>query len=168
MTNLSTTTILGIDPGFDRMGWAIGTIGTKNELSLLEYGCILTAKNDDIFVRYTHLQKELSDIISKHQPHEAAIESLFFLNNQKTAMRVSEARGLIIASLLSAECSVFEYTPLQIKQAITGYGRAEKTAVEKMVRLQLKIQEKKIVDDTMDALAILLTHSTARTVRKFL
>lgn len=168
MSNLSSTTILGIDPGFDRMGWAVGIINSKNELSLQEYGCILTTKSDDIFVRYTQLQKELSSIISKYKPQEAAIESLFFLNNQKTAMRVSEARGLIIASLLSAECGVFEYTPLQIKQAITGYGRAEKNAVDKMVRLQLKIQEKKIVDDTMDALAILLTHSTARTVRKFL
>lgn len=158
--------LIGIDPGFDRLGWAVARVAPGVKISILDYGCITTSKTEDIFIRFKQLFLELEKILEKYQPTYAAIESLFFLNNAKTAMRVSEARGLVISSLIQHTCQITEYTPLQIKQAVTGFGKAEKSAVEKMVRLQLKITEPKILDDTMDALAVLLTHSTQIQIKK--
>lgn len=152
--------LLGIDPGFDRLGWAVGTVLPTSKVEVLAFDCIRTSKDTSIFERYNKLRIELEEILEKYHPTIVAIESLFFFKNLKTAMHVSEARGLILSSVLRFGCSVTEYTPLQIKQAVTGFGRADKAAVDKMVRLQLKLEDKKILDDTMDALAILLTHST--------
>lgn len=152
--------ILGIDPGFDRLGWAVGQVLPDNAIELIDCNSIQTAKSQTIFERYNTLRLELEKILVTYQPTAVAIESLFFAKNQKTAMQVSEARGLILSSVLRFNCAVTEYTPLQIKQAVTGFGRADKSAVDKMVRLQLKLDDKKVLDDTMDALAILLTHCT--------
>lgn len=157
--------VIGIDPGYDRLGWAVGTVITAQQVKILGYGCVLTRKEQDIFERYAQLQTELDDVLEKFSPTDAAIESLFFSKNQKTVMRVSEVRGVIVQCLLQHGCTIAEYTPLQIKQAVTGFGKAEKSAVDKMVRLQLKLTEPKIIDDTMDALAILLTHSTQLNLR---
>ncbi len=158
--------VLGIDPGYDRVGWAVGKVDAIYTVKLLEYGLIQTQKADDIFTRYTQIQSELSDILEKHAPSSAGLETLFFSKNTKTALRVSEARGVIIAELLQHACSVHEYNPVQVKQAVTGYGQADKAAVEKMVRLQLHIAQQNVMDDTMDALAIVLTHSTQRKLEK--
>jgi crossover junction endodeoxyribonuclease RuvC len=168
MDKIQFPIMIGIDPGFDRMGWGVGQQNSKGEVVIIAHGCILTPKSDDIFVRYKQLRLELETILHKYAPAEAGIETLFFSNNQKTAMRVSEARGIIISVLLAQGCQVAEYNPLQIKQAVTGFGKAEKAAVDKMVRLQLKLPAGKIIDDTMDALAVLLTHSTARKINKLL
>lgn len=168
-TNLAhssaTVRIIGIDPGFDRMGWAVAECTTGTEPKILDYGYVMNDRTETVFQRYNALRIGLEKIIADFQPQEAAIESLFFANNQKTVMKVSEARGIIISTLLRFECNIFEYTPLQVKQAVTGFGRADKASVDKMVRLQLKMGTEKILDDTMDALAILLTHSTQRVVQ---
>jgi crossover junction endodeoxyribonuclease RuvC len=158
--------LLGIDPGFDRVGWAIGTVSLRSEVTVSAYGLIQTKRTADIFSRYQQIQNELAEVCRQYQPISAGLEALFFSKNTKTALRVSEARGVIIAELLKHGCGISEYNPGQIKQAVTGYGQADKAAVEKMVRLQLKIQESNILDDTMDALAILLTHSTQQRLEK--
>lgn len=160
------TTLITFDPGYDRLGWAVGKWETQTPIKAMGYGCITTTKKLSLFERYSEIIQELTDILEKFQPTQASIESLFFYSNQTTAMKVAEARGVIINCLLQQKIEIFEYTPLQIKQAVTGYGRADKKAVEKMVRLQLQINpEEKIVDDTLDALAMLITHQVFQSTR---
>jgi crossover junction endodeoxyribonuclease RuvC len=154
----NTDIILGIDPGYDRVGWAIGTTQGKQWLSI-SYGVIQTDKTAPLTERYRSLADQLAVLIKTYSPRIAVIESLFFFKNQKTALKVSEARGVIIKTCLAHQLKLAEFTPLQIKQAVTGYGRADKKSVEKMVRLQLKLTDKKIVDDAIDALAIMLTYN---------
>ena len=149
-------TILAIDPGYDRVGWAVG-IKNRRQPSLVDLGLIQTAKDRLIFDRYQEIVIELNRLIKKHHPKELAIENLYFAKNTKTAMRVAEAKGVIIATALTHGLEVFEYDPSTIKQVVTGYGRADKLAVEKMVRLQLKLKDK-LIDDTLDAAACYLTH----------
>jgi crossover junction endodeoxyribonuclease RuvC len=150
--------ILGIDPGYDRVGWAVGK-AHHGQLNDINFGCIQTKASDNLFVRYQQITQQLEQIIEQYQPTQLAIESLFFFKNQTTAMKVSEARGVIISSCLKSPIQIFEFTPLQIKQAVTGYGRATKEQLDKMVRLQLKLGNQKIIDDAMDALGILLTQA---------
>lgn len=152
--------IIGVDPGYDRIGFAIGQKIAKS-WQVLDYQCIQTNKKERLFKRYEQIVFELEKAIVKNKVAEAGIESLFWFKNQSTALNVSEARGVIIATLLRHNIKVFEYTPLQIKQSLTGYGRADKKAVEKMVRMELSITEKAI-DDTIDALAIMICHECSR------
>ncbi len=149
--------IIGIDPGFDRVGWGVLSCHHR-QFEVLAYGCIQTNHQSDIFARYQQIMTEIDKILAAHQPTAAAIESLFFAKNQKTALRVSEARGLIISHLLTAGCQVVEYTPQAVKIAVTGYGRADKQAVEKMIRSELKLDQLSLIDDTLDALAVAVTH----------
>ncbi len=161
----NTVTLIGIDPGYDRLGWAVGKV-VQGKLIVVEYGCIVTNKKAPHSQRYVQIIQDFQAILQKHQPDEAALETLFFSKNQTTALAVSEARGVIISCLLLHHCTYAEYNPNQIKLSVTGYGKADKQAVEKMVRLQLGIQStEKILDDTMDALGILLTHSVSRNSR---
>lgn len=150
--------ILGIDPGYDRIGWAVGN-KQPSGIKVIEFGCIKTSKNKPLFDRYHEIDDQLTKILEKLKPSQLAIESLFFFKNHKTALKVSEARGVIISCAMRKKLAIHEYTPLQIKQAVTGYGQADKRAVEKMVRMQLELPNKKIIDDTVDALAIFLTHA---------
>ncbi|HCR81156.1 MAG: Crossover junction endodeoxyribonuclease RuvC [Candidatus Pacebacteria bacterium GW2011_GWB1_47_8] len=149
--------ILGIDPGYDRVGWAVG-VALRNQWQLIHYGVIQTDRALPLTERYQSLTNQLTTLIKTHSPQIAVIESLFFFKNQKTALKVSEARGVIIKTCLTHNLKIAEFTPLQIKQAVTGYGRADKKSVEKMVRLQLKLTDRKIIDDAIDALAIMLTY----------
>ncbi len=156
--------IIGIDPGYDRVGVAVGQKNSKN-WQLLTYKCIQTDKKAKLFDRYAQIAAELEELVTKHQVTEAGIESLFFFKNKSTALDVSEARGVIIATLMRQKIKIAEYTPLQIKQSLTGYGRADKKAVEKMVRMELTL-EGKIIDDTIDALAIMICHECSRKLQK--
>ncbi len=158
-------TVIGIDPGYDRMGWSIGTLA--NTYSLIDAGCIQTQSKNHIFDRYKQLTDELKKIVAQYHPTEAGIETLFFSKNTTTALRVSEVRGVIIAILLEAGCRVFEYNPVEIKQAVTGNGAANKTAVEKMVRMQTSLKdEKKLIDDAIDAIAVGITHAVKGRITK--
>lgn len=152
--------IVGIDPGYDRVGVAIGQ-KNGNNWQVLAYTCIQTDKKAHLFERYQQITEELEALLIKYQVTEAGIESLFWNKNQSTALDVSEARGVIIATLLRHQIKISEYTPLQIKQSLTGYGRADKKAVEKMVRMELTL-EGKIIDDTIDALATMICHECSR------
>lgn len=153
----SGSIILGIDPGYERVGWAIAQ-KNKGKFSCIALGCIQTKKSQTIFTRYQKIQDDLKEIIEYFKPTQLAIETLFFSKNKKTALRVSEARGVIIASCLDQNLEVFEYSPNEIKLAVTGDGGASKEAVEKMVRLQITGSINKQIDDAIDAVAITLTH----------
>ncbi len=160
--------IIGIDPGYDRLGWAVAQ-KNPGAWHIFDQGCIVTDRQQEIEQRFQQILDELSAIIQRYQPQEAAVETLFWFKNQSSAMKVSEARGLIITNLLNAGIKISQYTPLQIKQAITGYGRADKKAVEKMVRLELAIDQneaKNIIDDTFDALALVICHQASRKLKK--
>lgn len=156
----NSNVILGIDPGYDRVGWAIGKRGTKTTSGKFEcvaLGCIQTDKNETIFVRFKKIQSDLKEIIAHFKPTQLAIETVYFAKNKKTAMRVSEARGVIIGTCLDAGLEVLEYDPVEIKLAVTGNGRADKEAVEKMVRLQVNGSVNTFIDDALDAVAIAMT-----------
>ena len=155
MDSTTKPIILAIDPGYDRIGWAVGT-KWKAKVQIIDYGCIQTTKTDDMMTRYRQINYELQEIVNNHRPVKAIIESLFFFKNQKTALKVSEARGVIISCLLRNGVEIKELTPLQIKSAVTGYGRADKKSVEKMVRMELKLENIDIIDDAIDALGMLM------------
>jgi crossover junction endodeoxyribonuclease RuvC len=150
--------ILGIDPGFARVGWAV--LKTQNsKQSVWNYGCIETSKDDELQERLVLVYKQICALIKKYKPEILAIEDLFFTTNAKTAFKVGEARGVIILAATLQRIPLFSYTPLQVKIAVTGYGKADKAQVGRMVKTILKLQELPKLDDTVDAIAVALTHS---------
>ena len=159
--------ILGIDPGTARVGWAILT--KKNGvLSARAYGCIFTSTTRSTGERLMDVAKDLLAIIKKYRPQEAAVETLFFTKNVKTAMTVAQARGVILFTLTKERVAVYEYTPLQVKQALTGYGNADKRQMQQMVKNALQLKEVPQPDDVADALAIAFCHSSSRNFKKLL
>jgi len=157
--------ILGIDPGFGRTGWGI-VEKVKGEWQAVAWGCIETFTRDPFKDRLVELHKALQKVIGKYQPTQAAVEELFFAKNVRTAMKVGQARGVIILTCVENNLPVDEFTPLQVKQAITGYGRAEKGQVQKMLKMLLKISKKITPDDAADALAVALTGAVSLKMRK--
>ncbi|MEI6499079.1 MAG: crossover junction endodeoxyribonuclease RuvC [bacterium] len=155
---MQSNKILGIDPGTALMGWGlIQKVG--KQMVPLKYGCIRTVANSPRAERLFHIYQSLSEIIEKNKPDCMAIEELFFFKNQKTIIGVAEARGVAIVVGSKYGLPVFEYTPLQIKQALTGYGRADKKQVQEMVRLACNLKECPKPDDAADAMAVAICHS---------
>ncbi|MBI4084717.1 MAG: crossover junction endodeoxyribonuclease RuvC [Candidatus Levybacteria bacterium] len=161
--------ILGIDPGIGRTGW--GAIEVQKlalrrrsgqELKAQSYGCVETLLKDSLEQRLVQLYEEINKIINEYKPDELAIEELFFNTNAKTAFIVGQARGVVLLAAAQKNLPVTVYTPLQVKIAVTGYGRAEKRQVEKMVMTLLSLSKKPKYDDTSDALAVALTHAYSR------
>lgn len=151
--------IIGIDPGFGRVG--VGIIEERGrEWCALQYGCIETNPKKPFLDRLLEIHDILTKIITKYKPTHAAVEELFFYKNVTTAIQVGQARGVILLTLAQANITVQEFTPLEVKQAITSYGRADKTQVQKMVCTLLHLNTKTIQDDAADALAVALTAST--------
>jgi len=144
--------ILGIDPGTATTGY--GVIKKDNNLEMIDYGCIKTTTDYSTAERLNILDKELFKIIKKYKPEKIAVEDIFFFKNVKTAVKVSQARGVILARAAKTKMPIIEYTPLQIKQAVTSYGRADKNQVQQMVKLLLKLKQIPKPDDAADALAI--------------
>lgn len=167
MIEPASEVLIGLDPGYDRLGWGIGEV-QRGQLTVLAYGCIQTSASSDRLERYQQLDTTLTQLLQQYHPSEAGVETLFFSKNQTTAIHVAEARGVILSTLLRHQVRIYEYNPMSIKQAVTGTGRADKQAVEKMVRLQLKLPPTtgKVLDDALDALAILLTHTASRSLLK--
>ena len=149
--------ILGIDPGTNRLGWAI-VDGNHISQKLIDYGCLETPKDLSPAQRLLDLHDGLVDIINIHKPSISAVEELFFFKNAKTVIRVAEARGVIVLTAKKQGLKVYDYTPLQIKQAVTGYGRADKKQVQQMVKTILKLPKIPRPDDAADAIAVSLTH----------
>lgn len=150
--------ILGIDPGTGILGF--GVIEADNgKVQLVDAGVIRTPVKQDDAIRLTTIYEELTDIISANSPKVMSVEKLFFAQNVTTAMTVAQARGVVLLCGQQAGLTIFEYTPLQIKQALTGYGRADKKQMQEMVRVLLKLNEAPKPDDCADALAAAICHS---------
>ena len=149
--------ILGLDPGMAIVGYAVIEV-TNNTITILTSGSIQTDKNKTDSERLYEIFEDLSIIINKYQPDYASVENLFFFKNQKTIIPVAEARGVILAVLEKFKIPAFSYTPMEVKQVLTGYGRATKKEVEQMVRLNLQTETLPKLDDTVDAIAIAICH----------
>lgn len=145
--------ILGVDPGVALVGWGI-VEGIHDKLKAKDYGCIKTDRRLPLEKRLVIIHRELQKIINKHKPEVVAIEELFFFKNVKTAISVSQARGVIMLAAEQSKIPIQEFTPLQVKQATCGYGRADKIQIQKMIKIILKLKTIPKPDDTADALAI--------------
>jgi crossover junction endodeoxyribonuclease RuvC len=153
--------ILGIDPGTAITGW--GVVNCNSSIpNLIEYGHILTHAKTPLADRLDIIHKNLTEIIKKHKPSAIAVEELFFSKNVKTAIAVGHARGVILLTSKQSGIEVFEYTPLEVKQAVAGYGLADKSQMQKMVKCLLKLDHIPTPDDANDALAIALCHNNRR------
>ena len=151
--------ILGIDPGTGILGFGVIQVDARGNSQLVDAGVIRTPVKEDDAVRLLTIYEELSDIIAATKPTIMSVEKLFFARNVTTAMTVAQARGVVLLCGMQAQMTIFEYTPMQIKQAITGYGKADKKQVQEMVRLHLKLKETPKPDDCADAIAAALTHA---------
>ena len=150
--------ILGIDPGMAIVGY--GLIDVENsEITLLTSGSIQTDKKLSDSKRLLEIYNDLTTIVEKYKPDCASVEELFFFKNQKTVIPVAEARGVIITVLEKFNVPIYSYTPMEVKQVLTGYGRAEKKEVEQMVKITLNSDNLPKLDDTVDAIAIAICHS---------
>ena len=148
--------IVGIDPGVERVGIAVlEKVGGKETFVYSE--CFKTSPKLSHAERLQLIGKEISGVIKKWKPDGMAIEKLFFETNTKTAMSVAEARGVMLYAGACAELSIFEYTPLEIKVAVTGYGKSDKKAIMEMVPRLIKLPVRKMIDDEVDAIAVALT-----------
>lgn len=151
--------IIGIDPGFGRIGYGIIDY-TKNQYKILEYGCITTPENSYFPKRLNKIEEDLESIISRYEKIDfASIEDLYFNTNTTTAIKVAQARGVILNTLSKHDIDIFEYTPIQAKQAIAGYGRADKHQVMECLKKFLKLGNMPKLDDTADALALAICHT---------
>ncbi|MBP6962063.1 crossover junction endodeoxyribonuclease RuvC [Candidatus Saccharibacteria bacterium] len=151
--------ILGIDPGSGIIGF--GLIERKSNPKLVDAGVIRTTIGDTDADRLVELYVSIKELITEMKPDVACVEKLFFAQNVTTAMKVSQARGVILLALAEQGIPIFEYTPLQIKMAMTGYGKATKAQIQEMVRVQLGLKNKPKPDDCADALACALTHTAS-------
>ena len=149
--------ILGVDPGTARLGWGIVN-NTKGQQTVGDFGCLETTKTESDAFRLKKIYDDFSQLIKLHQPSAVAIEDLFFFKNQKTIVKVGQARGVILLAVQQQQIPVFSYSPLQVKMAVTGYGRADKNQVQQMTKAILKLDSIPKPDDTADALAVALTH----------
>lgn len=150
--------ILGIDPGTGILGFGVIDLN-RNGPVLVDAGVIRTPVHEDDAVRLLTIYEELTDIITQNKPTIMSVEKLFFSRNVTTAMTVSQARGVVLLCGMQAGMTIHEYTPMQIKQAVTGYGKADKKQMQEMVRVILKLKVIPKPDDAADALAAAITHS---------
>ena len=160
--------IIGIDPGYDRLGIAViekpekgapaAAKGRAKE-TLLFSECFQTSSKDTIYVRLLQIGQEIARIMDEFKPDALSVENLYITKNQKTAMRVAEARGIILYEAEKRGLAIHEYTPMEIKVAVTGDGASDKEMVTKMIGLLISLPEKKRIDDECDAIAVALTHS---------
>jgi crossover junction endodeoxyribonuclease RuvC len=150
--------IIGIDPGTGILGFGVIDV-ERNKARLVDAGVIRTPVKEDDAVRLLTIYEELTEIIKLNKPDMMSVEKLFFARNVTTAMTVAQARGVVLLCGMQAGLSIAEYTPMQIKQAVTGYGKADKKQMQEMVRVILQLKEIPKPDDAADALAAAITHS---------
>ncbi|MTI61312.1 MAG: crossover junction endodeoxyribonuclease RuvC [Firmicutes bacterium] len=159
--------IIGIDPGLAIVGYSL-VKKEGNRFSVLDYGVVRTPSGDDNINRLKKIYISLTDIIKEYKPDEMAVEELFFNKNVKTAIRVGQARGVILLAGAQADIVVAEYTPLQVKQAVVGYGRAAKQQVQEMVKALLNLETVPRPDDAADALAVAICHGNSQGINSML
>jgi crossover junction endodeoxyribonuclease RuvC len=155
--------ILGIDPGYDRLGVAIIEKPEKGKEIVVYSDCFVTSRSDSIYERLTAIGGEVERLISTFTPDVVALETLFVTKNQKTAMHVAEARGIIIYAASKKRIPVHEYSPMQVKMAVTGDGTSDKRRIVKMLEFLVRLPKKEALDDEYDAIAVALTHSALST-----
>jgi len=156
--------ILGVDPGIAIVGWGVIEY-SSGKMRAVDYGAITTAADMKTEDRIASVYRDLTAVIERHKPDAMAIEELFFNTNQKTGIIVAEARGVLLLAARLHDIPIYEYTPLQIKQSVVGYGRAEKHQVIEMVTRFLRLEKPPKPDDTADALACAITHGNTGTSR---
>ena len=157
--------ILGIDPGYAIVGFGVVEYESAR-FSLIDMGAITTPAEMPFEARLKAIYLDMCELIKTYAPQEMAIEKLFFNTNQKTAIDVAQARGVTLLPAIMQGIPIFEYTPLQVKSSIVGYGRAEKKQVQEMTRNMLHLKEVPKPDDTADAVALAITHGLSLTGRK--
>lgn len=150
--------ILGIDPGLAIVGYGV-ILSERGKVRMLDYGVINTPAKESVPVRLKMINEALIALIEKFKPDEIAVEELFFSNNQKTAIMVAEARGVILMTAIEHCGRLYEYTPMQIKQAVTGWGGAEKKQIQLVIKQLLTLKDIPRPDDAADALAVAVTHA---------
>jgi len=153
--------ILGIDPGIADTGFGVIEKERDGRMVCLEYGSIRTSSKDNFEDRLLKLYNELNDVIKKYEPNLIAVEELFFNKNVKTALIVGQARGVILLAVKKSGAQFLEFTPLQVKQSVSTYGRANKRQVQEMVKLILNLKEIPKPDDAADALAVAICSSNS-------
>lgn len=158
--------ILGIDPGIAITGWGVVDFDGRS-CSAISYGAVLTKAKQPVEDRLNILFDDLCEVVDEFHPAIAAIEQLFYFKNAKTIITVGEARGVTLLAVKKGGLELFEYTPLQIKQAVTGYGRATKQQIQQMMKGILNLDEIPKPDDVADALAVAYTHSVYNNHLKF-
>ena len=156
------TLALGIDPGTATTGFGLVRLNPDGELMAVKYGVILTPKDASASARLVMLYDQLQSLLKEYKPDTAAVEKLFFSRNVTTALAVGQARGVVMLSLEQAGIEPFEYTPNEVKQAVAGFGGADKRQVQDMVRALLQLDSIPKPDDAADALAIAITHLNTR------
>lgn len=157
------TLALGIDPGTATTGYGLVRLEQDGSLVAVKYGVILTPKDASAPARLEMIYNELCELLNQYKPETAAVEKLFFSRNVTTALAVGQARGVVMLALQKAGIETFEYTPKEVKNAVAGYGGADKRQVQEMVRALLQLDAIPRPDDAADALAIAITHlNTAR------
>lgn len=149
--------ILGIDPGYAIIGWGVLEYNA-NKFKVVDYGAITTEAHTDFPLRLQQIYMGMNDIFDKYHPQVMSMEKLFYNNNAKTVIDVAQARGVITLSAKMHGVEIAEYTPLQVKQSVTGYGRAVKKQVQEMTRVILNLEKIPKPDDTADALAMAICH----------
>ena len=154
--------IMGVDPGTAITGYGLVKY-TGNRFMMVDSGCIRTASGKPLAERLHVIYKELQDLIRRHRPVNFAIEELFFNKNARTALAVGHARGVAMLAAAGSHVPVFEYTPLQVKQAVTGFGRADKAQVQFMIKAILALPAVPTPDDVADALALAVCHAHLHT-----
>ncbi len=152
-------TILGFDPGLATLGYGVITTNNNGRAEMQDYGIISTPKDMSLPERLIMLERGIEQVIDTFSPDAIAIEELFFAKNVKTGIAVAHARGVLLLTAMKKCSKIYEYTPLQIKQALTGYGRAEKIQIQQMVKTFLHLKSVPKPDDAADALAVALTHA---------
>lgn len=156
--------VIGIDPGTAITGYGLVRADQGGDLQAVDWGVILTLAKTPIAERLSQIYDSLKEILEKHQPDQAAVEAIFFQKNVKTAMSVGQARGVVLLALQQSGLAASDYSPNEIKQAVSGYGGAEKQQVQSMVKALLKLEDIPKPDDAADALAVAICHlHTART-----
>jgi crossover junction endodeoxyribonuclease RuvC len=158
--------VLGIDPGTATVGWAI-IEEINGVLCPLAFGHISTEKTESEENRLCEISCDIHSIIEKYKPQEAAVEQLFFFKNKKTIISIGQSRGAILLTLEQKNVRISSYTPLQVKQSVTGYGKAEKKQVQLMVKNILKLASMPKPDDVADAIAIAICHINSRKINNF-
>ena len=153
--------IMGIDPGLERVGYGIIDAQKGNRFALIDYGIVKTPAHTPTVERLALIEQGITQLAEKYHPEQIALEELFFTKNITTGIVVAEARGVIMLTAHKLCGNLFEYTPNQIKQAITGWGGAEKQQIQQMVKFYLKMKDIPKPDDAADALAVAITHAQA-------